>query len=102
MISGLGGRDHVGDLHELEGAGESLHTAVREFDDAVRGGEQGVIAALGDVQTRADLGAALTHDDIADLGKFTSVELCPQALTLGIAAVGCRAACFFMSHKGYD
>src|SRR5688572_19406077 len=44
------------------------------------------------------LGAALAHDDIAGFYQLAAKTLDAQALGLGIAAVTCTTACFFMCH----
>lgn len=92
-------RNHVGELGHLEVAGKAADTLVGELHDTRSGGKQGVVLAFQDVFTGADRAAALTHDDITGLHKFTGVFLYAQALTLGIAAVTCRTASLFMSHK---
>ena len=92
-------RDDVGELDLLEGAGVAADLLFGELDQAFGHREEGVVLAHLHVQTRADGGAALAHDDVADVGELAGVEFGAQALTLGIAAVTSRAASFLMCHK---
>lgn len=65
-------------MHELgifEGSGEAADALVGEANDAGSEGEQGVVAADFHVLSRADFGATLANQDVADLGELTSVFL---------------------------
>ena len=57
----------------FEGAGKTTHAALGKFDDTFSDREQGVIFAHTDIGACANLGTALTHDDVANFGRFTSV-----------------------------
>ena len=56
-------------------------------DLAVDKGEQGVVAAAAHVLARMDVGAALTHQNVAGQHELAVGALYAQALGLGIAAV---------------
>lgn len=92
-------RDHVCEFGHFLCAGKTRDALVRKLDDAVCHGIQRVVAALGNVQTRADHGTALADDNVAGFGAFTGIQLHAKALTLGIAAVTCRTTCFFVCHR---
>ena len=64
------------DFHELA----VLRTAGHELHLAVRRREQGVVAAETDVQARMEVGAALTHDDVAGENLLAAVALDAQSL----------------------
>ena len=68
-----------------------------EAQHAVRGGEQGVVAADAHVHAGVNVGAALTDQDVAGLDKLTIRALGTQALGLGVTAVLGRAAALFES-----
>src|SRR6185312_12511176 len=69
-----------------------------EGDHAVRGGEQGVVAADADVGARIHLGAPLADQDVAGEDLLAAEALHAQALAVGIAAVARGAACLFVCH----
>src|SRR5471030_3200057 len=70
-----------------------------ERDEAVGGGEEGVVAADTDILARVHLGAALADQDIARHDLLAAEALHAEAASVGIAAVTRRAACFFMCHR---
>ena len=74
----------------------------RAFDGkrhvAVHQGKQGVVLTDADIDTRVELGAALTHDDGASADRLTTKSLHTEHLGLGIAPVSRRAAAFFLCH----
>src|SRR5690606_29177589 len=49
--------------------------------------EQRVVAATAHVVTRVEVGAALTHDDLAGVDQLAAEALDAQALSVGVAAV---------------
>lgn len=57
-----------------------------EANCAAVSGEQGVVSALAHVHTGVDVGAALTHQDVAGLDELTVGTLGAKALGLGITA----------------
>jgi len=69
--SGRGGLD----AHHLA-TGRALDL---EMDRAVNLGEQGVVLANADIVARVELGAALTHEDVAGRNQLTAVALHAQA-----------------------
>jgi hypothetical protein len=46
-----------------------------------------------------ELGATLTHDDVASLDDLTTEHLHAKAFTFGIATVAGRTASFFVCHE---
>src|SRR5579871_6291989 len=74
-----------------------LH-ALAIHNPAADRGEQGVILAHGDVGAGMHLGAALTDKDVAGKHDFTAVALDAETLTVGVASVARRTACFFVCH----
>ena len=70
-----------------------------EADNAVRLGEQGVVAADTDVDAGMDVGAALANKNVARENELTVGALGTKALGLGVAAVLGRAHTFFMSEE---
>mgnify|MGYP000060526060 CR=1 FL=1 len=70
-----------------------------EADNAVRLGEQGVVGTLAHVGAGVDVGAALTHQDVAGLDELTVGTLGAKALGLGITAVLGGAAALLVGEK---
>src|SRR6185369_16336197 len=69
-----------------------------EGNHAVRGGEQGVVAADADVGAGVHLGAALADQDVAGQYLLAAEALHAEALAVRIAAVARRTACFLVCH----
>ena len=61
--------------------------ALAELDDAVRLGEERVVAADPDVEAGVPFGAALAHDDRARRHYLAAVTLPTQTLRVGVASV---------------
>lgn len=55
--------------------------AARVLDGAVAQSEEGVVLAAANIFTRMEMGAMLTHDDVARGYCFTSELLAAQALS---------------------
>src|SRR5882757_6833579 len=70
-----------------------------ERDDAVDGGEKGVVAADADILAGVHLGAALPDQDVAGQDLLAAEAFYAQPLARGIAAVTRGAACFFVCHR---
>ena len=73
--------------------------AVGELQRAVAQGEQRVVLAAADVLAGMELGAALSHDDVAGADLLTGEHLHAKALSAGIAAVTAGTETFLMSHE---
>src|SRR5450432_1052519 len=69
-----------------------------ELHGAVDQREQGVIAAETDAGARMELGAALTHDDVAGIDGLAAIDLHAEVFWIGIAAVSSTAASFLVCH----
>ena len=87
-----------------ERRGQHVHldlaaVALAERDDAVGGGEQGVVAADADILAGVHLGAALADQDVARQDLLAAEALHAQPLAAGIAAVARGAACFLVCHR---
>lgn len=65
--------------------------------DTVCSSEQGIITAAAYVQTRMDLGSALSVQDVACQYELTVCSLGTQSLGLGIPTVFGRTNTLFMS-----
>src|SRR5262245_41062005 len=76
--SGVVTRD---DVHDPAAA------ALAELDRTGGEGEHRVVATPADVRARVEVGAALTHDDLAGADDLAAVPLDAQALGVGVAAV---------------
>src|SRR5690606_21012241 len=61
-------------------------------------GEEGVVAAHADVVAGPELGAALTHEDVAGDHGFAAELLHAEAAARGVAPVARGAARFLVSH----
>lgn len=70
-----------------------------EAHDAVFLGKQGVILADAHVEAGMDVGAALTHQDVASQNELTIGALRAQTLAFAVAAVAGGAHTFFMSEQ---
>ena len=70
-----------------------------EADNAVRLGEQGVVGTLAHVGAGVDVGAALTHQNVASQHELPVSALGAKALGLGITAVLGGAHTFFMGKE---
>ena len=70
-----------------------------EADLAVGKGEQRVVAAAAHVLARMDVGAALTHQNVASQHELPVSALGAKALGLGITAVLGGAHTFFMGKE---
>ena len=77
----------------------SILAQALEAQHAVRGGEQGVVAADAHVHAGVNVGAALTDQDVAGLDELTIRALGTQALGLGVTAVLGRAAALFVGEE---
>ncbi len=86
-------------LGGFEVASVAFDALVGELHNTFGEGKKSVVFAFGDVDTRADFGAALANEDVADLGGFTGKLLDTKALTMRITAVTGRTTCFFMGHS---
>src|SRR5690606_21761748 len=89
--------------HGLFGGRKNRHVATAatlggEFDRAVDGGEQGVVAAEADIVARVEGGATLTHEDVAGQHALAAELLHAEALRLGVATVARRTTGFLVSH----
>jgi len=82
-------RQHVDELAAL---------ALAELHHAVRGREQGVVAAAADVLARVEPGAALAHEDRAGGDDLAVEPLHAEALCCGVAAVAGGAAALGLRH----
>src|SRR5690554_4970840 len=71
--SGVSGRDDADEL-------AVLRTLGLELDHTVVQGEQGVVAAEADAGAGVELGAALTHDDVAGGDGLATEQLDAKAL----------------------
>ena len=63
---------------------------------AIHQSKQGIVAADAHVLAGMDMGAALTHQDVAGQNELTIGALDAQTLRLGVAAVFGRTYAFFM------
>ena len=70
-----------------------------EANNAVRLGEQGVVGTLAHVGAGVDVGAALTHQNVASQHELPVSALGAKALGLGITAVLGGAHTFFMGKE---
>ena len=77
----------------------AILTQTLETNNALYLGEQGVVLAAANVQTRMDLRAALTDKDVASRYGLAVRALDAQALGLGVTTVLRRAYALFMSEK---
>jgi hypothetical protein len=66
--------------------------------DTILHGEDGMVAAEADSAAGFEFGAALAHDNAADLGFFAAEELHAPTLAFGVATVLGRASSHFMCH----
>ena len=72
-----------GDVHEnslRKLSSECGHGLVLERNDAIGDRHEGVVARADDVRSGVELGAALTDQDVADLGDLASEEFDAEAL----------------------
>jgi hypothetical protein len=74
-------------------------TARRKLDRAFDQREKRVVLAHPDVLARIELGAALTHDDIAREHALAAEALDAQTLGIGVAPVAGRAGALFGREK---
>ncbi len=58
-----------------------------------------MILAEAHAVTGMELGAALTHDDVAGLDDLAAVQLHAKAFAFGIATVTSRTTRFFVCHE---
>lgn len=58
-----------------------------ELNDAILKGKDGPITADANIETRVDLSAALTDDDIAGNHCFAAKTLDPKSLGMAVSAV---------------
>lgn len=70
-----------------------------EFNRAVNESKESVIGTLADIQTRMDLCASLSYENIARKSKLSVSLFCTETFGLGISAVFGRADTFLMSHS---
>ena len=79
-----------------------MHLAVGavEFDDAVRAGEEGVVATDPDVGAGTETGAALANDDVACDDRLAAEFFHAEALADAVAPVAYAALTFFMRQSG--
>jgi len=66
-----------------------------KFDDTVNLGKQCVVLATADIGAGVEMGATLTHDNIAGTNHFTTEALDAKAFGNRVSAVTGAAACFF-------
>ena len=69
-----------------------------ELDRTGREREQRVVAAPADTQTRVEVGAALTNNDLASVDKLTAETLHAETLGVGVTTVARGRRAFFMCH----
>ena len=93
--------DHVRDFDVLDLSSVVRHATRGVLDRAVRHCEQRIIFRHSDVQSRADFGSALTHEDVSCFCALSSVKFDAKTLSLRVSYIGCRAASFFMGHSGF-
>src|SRR5262249_19168782 len=86
----LGGND----VDELAAAART------ELHDAVGGREQRVVAALADVESGVELGAALANDDRSRGDRLAAVTLHTQPLRVGVTTVAGGAGALLLRHGG--
>src|SRR5690349_8144970 len=89
IAPGLRRRDDVDDLAAALGA---------ELDRARRQGEQGVVATAADVGAGVEVGAALTHDDLAGLDDLAAEALDAEVLRVRVATVAGRGRALLVCH----
>ncbi|KAG1271921.1 hypothetical protein G6F65_012074 [Rhizopus arrhizus] len=89
------GRDDADGATLLGALDRELHLAVHE-------GEQGVVTAQAHAGTRVELGAALTHDDVAGFDGLAAEDLDAQVLRVGVATVARGAYALFMCHDCFS
>lgn len=70
----------------LELAGERLHLAFFELDDAIDESEEGVVSTALDVLAGMELRAALADEDVSLHGDLVTIDLHAEALRDGIAS----------------
>ncbi len=70
-----------------------------ELDHAFHFREQSVIFAHTNAVASVELGAALTHDDVAGLDDLAAVQLHAKAFAFGIATVTGTTTSFFVCHE---
>lgn len=87
-----------GDLGLLGGDVDAATFAVEEYA-TINKGEDGVVAAHADVLAGVELGAALTHDDVAGDNSLATELLHAEALAAGIATVTNGTLTFLMCHN---
>src|SRR5699024_6419703 len=70
--------------HDVDGLASALGA---EGDRPRRQGEEGVVLATADVVAGVELGAALTHEDLARVDGLPTETLDAESLGVGIAPV---------------
>ena len=77
---------------------QTTSTLDAELNRTCSESEQGIVAAATNVLTRVELGAALTHDDLAGLNLLTTEALDTETLGLGIATVAGAGSTLLSCH----
>src|SRR5690348_17009150 len=75
-----------------------LVAADGELDGAIDQREQRVVATQAHTRARVELGAALTHDDVAGFDGLAAVDLDAEVFRVRIATVAAGTYAFFMCH----
>ena len=70
-----------------------------EFNRAVNESKESVVGTLADIQTRMDLRASLSYENVARKSKLSVSLFRAETLGLGISSVFGRADTFLMSHS---
>jgi hypothetical protein len=68
-------------------------------DDSVLLGIESIIAANADIQTRMDMSAALTHENVTSQNELTVLTLRSEALAFAVATVTGRTNALLMSEE---
>ena len=77
----------------------TILTLALETQNAIDGGEQGIIGADTDIHTGMDVSAALANQNVAGLDELTISALGTQALGVGVTAVLGRAAALLVGEE---
>jgi hypothetical protein len=70
-----------------------------EFNGALSQGEEGVVATATHVVTGVEVGAALTHEDLASVDQLTTEALNTQTLGVTVATVSGARSTLFVGHE---
>ena len=82
--------------------GEDVNLAVCrvKFDDAIREGEEGVVASNADIRPGTETGAALADENVARDDRLAAEFFHAEALADAVAPVAYAALTFFMRQSG--